>query len=356
MVKPSTLSRSTRLLLESGALSADPVARLVGARDLVLSRALCRFRLYRPPNPLSGALLAKAARAYAEAHAPFADTGVLILRAARSAEIWYWDRSKLSAHAPVGQVSPESVWRAASDGWRIVACAEGFEAQYWEANALIASTWRRQAFAVPQWAAFTLSVDAPVVAPPAEPPAPETLPLVSKSWRARTIRDPLTWRDAEKAGTSVAICGVAVAALFCGQALHAAQITAREQARAATAEQALRADDDAVRALQQRQLIQAFATATAHPPVLAAAVDAHEVLSRFGLRAGTWRASADGVSVIVDAPISEAPVRDIVSAMEETPNLCAAVPEIAGAGRFEVRAMVAAPGRACPEAETRERR
>lgn len=352
MVKQSTLLHSTRLLLESGALSDDGAARLVGARDLVLSRALCRFRRYRSPHALSGSLLAKAARAYAEAHAPFADTGTLILRAANGAEIWYWDRAKLNAHAPVGQISPESAWRVACEGWRVVACVEGYEAQYWEANSLIASTWRRQPFLPQQWSAFILSVDQPKLAAPVEPPDPVALPLTDTSWRKREIKEPLSWLDAEKAGVSVAICATAVAAVFCGQALASGSIAARAHERLTTAEEHLREDREIARALDQRHLIQSYAAMTQHPPLLAAVADAHRVLSRFGLRASTWRASDDGLSVIVDASISDAPVRDIVAAMEEAPSICTAVPEIAGAGRFEIRAAIEAPGTDCaPQAE-----
>ena len=120
MVKQLTLSRSSRLLLESGTLADDAVSRLVGARDLVLSRALCRFRFYRAPQTLTRSQFAQAARVFAEVHAPFADTGTLILRAAAGAGIWYWDRAKLSSFEPVGQISPESVWREPGDGWRVV--------------------------------------------------------------------------------------------------------------------------------------------------------------------------------------------------------------------------------------------
>ena len=57
--------------------------------------------------------------------------------------------------------------------------------------------------------------------------------------------------------------------------------------------------------------------------------------------------SAEGLSLIVDASVSDAPVRDIVAAMEEAPHLCDALPEIAGAGRFEIRANVASAETAC---------
>lgn len=340
MATQSALSRSTRLLLESGALEADTVSRLVGARDLVLSRALCRFRHYRAPQNLSSSQLAKAARVFAEAHAPFANTGMLILRSLNGAGIWYWDRAKLAAHEPVGQASPESVWREAGEGWRVVTCVEGFEAQYWHEQRLLASTWRRQAFTPSQWSAFALSVEAPAEAAPAEPPAPIALPMSDGTWRNKITKEPLGWRDAERAGVTVAICAAAVAALFVGQALHSDQIAKREQARAETIQHTFREDHEIARALEQRRLVNAYATATRHPQVLLAATEAHEVLSRFGLRASTWRASEEGLSVIVDASISDAPVRDIVAAIEEAPHLCNAVPEVAGPGRFEIRATI----------------
>lgn len=341
MATQSTLSRSTRLLLESGALEGDAVSRLVGARDLVLSRALCRFRYYRAPQNLSGSQLAKAARVFAEANAPFANTGMIIQRGANGAGVWYWDKSKFAAHEPVRQVSPESVWREAGDGWRVVTCVEGFEAQYWQDQQLVASTWRRQAFSATQWNAFALSVEAPAIEAPAEPPAPIALPMIDGTWRNKLIKEPLGWRDAEKAGVTIAICAAAVAALFGGQALHSGQIAEREQARAETMAQTFRDDHDIARALEQRRLINAYAAATQHPKVLTAATEAHEVLSRFGLRTSTWRANDEGLSIIVEASISDAPVRDIIAAIEEAPHLCNAVPEIAGVGRFEIRADIA---------------
>ncbi len=340
MVTQSTLSRSTRLLLESGALEADGVSRLVGARDLVLSRALCRFRAYRAPQTLSGSQLAKAARVFAEAHAPFANTGMLLMRSNNGAGIWYWDKSKFTALEPVGQVSPESVWREAGDGWRVVACVEGFEAQYWQDQQLVASTWRRQDFTPTQWNAFALSVEAPVIAAPSEPPSPVTLLLVNRTWRGKLLKEPLGWHDAEKASVTIGICAAAVAALFAGQALHSDQNAHREQDRAEIIDQTFREDRDIARALEQRRIVNAYSAATQRAQVLIAITEAHEVLNQFGLRASTWRASDEGLSVIVDASISDAPVRDIVAAIEATAHLCNAVPEIAGSGRFEIRADV----------------
>lgn len=281
-----------------------------------------------------------AARAFAEAHAPFADSGMLLLRSSAGVEIWYWDRAKFAALPPVRQASPESVWREPGEGWRVAECTEGFEAQYWQDGALIASTWRRQSFAPAQWTAFALSVEAPAIPAPAEPPTPVSLPMSNGAWRDRIVKQPLGWRDVERGAITLAICAAAVAALFTGQALRSGQIASTQSERAAAIEQTLREDRDVARAREHLRLLRDYRSVTNGAPGLLAAAEAHAVLARFGLRASSWRSSADGVSLIVDAPIGEAPVRDIVAAMDEAPHLCDAVPEVAGAGRFEIRAAI----------------
>lgn len=354
MTKQSTSSLSARLLLEGGELALTAAAS--SARDLLLSRALCRFRAFRAAPGLTGGQLTRAARLYAEANAPFADSGMLLLRAPYGASIWYWDRVKLGNSATLKRISPETVWQAPGDGWRIVTCAEGYEAQYWEAGCLLASTWRREPLTPQQWAAFTLSVDAYNTDPPTNPPTPETPALRGVSWRRRVIHPPLGWRDVQNAAVTVTICAAAVAALLSGQALRHAQSARAEQARIEIAEQQLRHDPDLVRARQQITLLQDYARSTPTPVALSAAVETLETLSSFGLQASSWRVEAGAMSAIVDASISEAPVREIVAALEAKPHLCGAAPEIAGEGRFEVRARVVQDGGACDETARRRRR
>ncbi|UPT61153.1 MAG: hypothetical protein M0D54_11855 [Hyphomonadaceae bacterium JAD_PAG50586_4] len=336
-----------RLLLESGAIAKVAVARPLGERALILSRALTRLRIYRAPALLNFSQRAQAARAYAEAHAPFANTGALILRTKRGAEIWYWDRSKLAALEPLGQVSPESVWRTPGEGWRIVRCEEGLEAQYWEAGCLCASTWRRQDFGVQQWRTFVLSVANPAIAAPAEPPPAETLAMTATAWRWRVVASPLTWRDLERACWTLVMCAAAVTALLCGQAMRSSALAERESARVEAAEQTLRSDPELAAAIENYRLINDYARATASTYALIAATEAHEALARFGLRADTWRVSDGQLSVIVDGALGETPVRDVVRAFDEAKHLCAALPEIAGAGRFEIRASVTGPDAPC---------
>ena len=307
------------------------------------------------PQSLSASQRPRAARAFAELHAPFEETGILILRAPAGAEIWYWDKSKLGAQAENMRVSPESVWQEAGDGWRVLACAEGFEAQYWSGEQLMASTWRRGPFTESQWAAFALSVDEPDAPPPTTPPAAISSSLVDTAWRRRVIGQPLGWRDVERAGVSVAICGAALAAFFSAQALRS-DITARgEHARLESIQESFRQDSGLARALEQRRLLREYAAAVEQPPVLRGAAEAHAALAAFDLRARSWRADAEGLNVIVDAPIAESPVREVVVAIEEAPRLCGAVPEIASSGGFEIRARITAPEASCSAAEAERR-
>lgn len=345
MLKLQQPSRSVRLLLESGAIVNAANAH-AGAQAWVLSRALCRFRLYRAPTTIRPSQYSRAARTFAELNAPFEDSGWLILRAPVGAEIWYWDRSKLGSIPKDARVSPEAVWQAPGDGWRIVSCTEGYDAQYWSGKRLVASSWRRGVMTSAQWAAFVLGVGETESPAPAEPPAPVSLSLVDRDWRRRVIGPAPTWRDAERVGGSMAICGAALAAFFVGQALNSEGVARREQSRLAEVQETLRNDDVFRRAMDQSLLVREYNAAVQQPPVLAAAAEAHSALAALGLRASSWRTSDRGLSVVVDA-LGTTPVQEVVDAIEAAEHLCGAVPEIAGAGQFEVRASIADPDGGC---------
>ena len=167
------------LLLESGVVEDmdGAAAHLAPGQTLVLSRAWCRFRLYRAPEGLQPSQIARAARLHAEEHAPFEASGTLLMRTPQGAAIWYWDKARVGAvnprgAAPVGACAPETLYRDVGDGWRILVCVEGLEAQYWEQGGLVASSWRRSAFTREQWAAFVLGVESAGREAPDLPPEP----------------------------------------------------------------------------------------------------------------------------------------------------------------------------------------
>ena len=340
------------LLLESGALHEGEAARATLSRGVVLSRALCRHKPFRAAPGLTRAQVARAARTYAEAHAPFVETGSLVLRTLQGAAIWYWDKAQLAtlgAGSAGDKVSPESVWRTGGDGWRILACAEGFEAQYWEDGGLIASSWRREPFTREQWAAFVLGIESFERAPPDDPPAPQRVPMDDASWRRAQIKAPLGWRDLELGALSAGLCAVALAAMFAGQALRhdgGARAAARQaDAIAARARQ----DANIARAHERAILLNEYAGSFADANALAAIGDAFTVLGRFGVQAQSWSADRQRLSLAIASAITETPVREIVAALEETPTLCSVTPELAGAeSGFELRNNRARCGRPVP--------
>ncbi len=359
-LKQPKASQSMRALLENGTLvGADGDTLPAGA--LLLSRALCRFSLYRASPGLSRAHIARAARTHAEANAPFAETGALVLRSPHGAEIWYWDKAQVSigvSPKALRTLAPESLFRGAGEGWRILACVEGFEAQYWQEGGLVASTWRRRAFTREQWIAFAMGVEAAAHEPPDAPPAPTSTQVLTRAhWQGREIKPPLTWRDAETAATSFALCLSGLAAFFVGQGLHF-EDDRRAIAREAVAiEESIASNPALQRAREHAALLRAFNAANAGADALAAAVDALVVFKQFGVEAESWRADQAGFHATLSASISEIPLRDVVAALEATPLLCGVEPNLSSReGALELTAALETTGARCAADGIRGRR
>lgn len=351
----NSLGTRPRLLLESGAVDGDEVRG--GASGVVLSRALCRFKSFRAAPGLNRDQLRRAARTFAEANAPFAESGWRVLATARGAAIWYWDKAQLATLGAGGAraISPESVWWAPGEGWRIVACAEGCEAQFQEAGGLVASTWRREPFTRAQWTAFVLSVEAFDKAPPDEPPAPIALPLSDGSWLKTELKAPLGWRDLEIGAVSVALCAGALAAFFAGQALRHGSSARAESAQALALDARMREDRAIVRVRERADLIRDYAAIAGGAEVLDGVADAFGVFSTFQLTPRSWSADRDHIEAVFATPTGEVSVREIVLALEASPHLCAVTPELAGADGVEIRAAIGAEVDCAPIANGGER-
>ena len=339
------------LLLENGAYvndSGENVSWSPG-KPLLISRALCQYRFFQPGLQLKPAQAARAARAWAEAHAPFATTGTLLLRTRNGAiGAWFWDTAHTGG-AAAARVAPESLHRAAGDDWRVVACAEGFEAQRWSEGVLLASTWRRAPFTREQWLAFVLGTEAPEGDAPDDPPAPQALPLLADtSWRRARIGPPLSWRDAEKVGGSVALVGCCLAAFFVGQALRSASIASADTHAAASIAVRLARDHDAQRTREYESVLGDYNGVTQDTDVLAAATDAFQVYTQFGLQVTSWRANAHEVHASIAGSLPQIPLHDVIQALEAKPTLCNVTPIFPRAQEgIEISAHVAAPGGRC---------
>jgi hypothetical protein len=338
------------MLLESDQIAGGGLGKRAAGGVLIISRALCRYRHFRTPAGLSSRQIANAAATFSQAHAPYEQTGSLTFRTPLGVGVWFWDQARIAAacggDAPRAIV-PESLLRGAGEGWRVLACEEGFEAQYWEAGALVASTWRRGPFGREYWNAFALGIETPATEPPDALPAATETPLrKGANWRRNRIGAPLNWRDAENALFTLCVCALALAAFFAGQALHR-QTAAAADLRASAAMEA-QMDQDAThqRVREHLALLRAYHGANSGPDVLGAASEATATLAGFGITPLSWRADAEGLSIAAPGSVNDLPVREIVTALEALESLCNVEPSFA-AEEVTFRAVLAGPRRAC---------
>ncbi len=148
---------------------------------VLLARDLTTFSRFETSG-LPRSRRRQAARLHARAASPYLDGASLLVPSGSDFGVWWWDAERVSAlvqarwAAARPSIRPETLAQPPALDWRIVALAEGYEAQYWRDGTLKASAWRRDRFDAPAWSAFARAQrevdDAPV-----SPPPPQRLPL-----------------------------------------------------------------------------------------------------------------------------------------------------------------------------------
>lgn len=144
----------------------------------MLTRGLCRFGRF----DLASVSVAKrhgALRLRLAGWAPFADAAYAVIWADGLATVWCWDATRLRERLAVHgrrpdqfvAVLPETVLQAPlAEGLRLVRCLEGFDAQHWQASALVDSRWWPALPSAVEWLGFLracgLASDAQTPLPP----------------------------------------------------------------------------------------------------------------------------------------------------------------------------------------------
>lgn len=323
----------------------------------MLSRGACRFGFMPAPAGLSVSQADRAARIYAETHAPFAAADHVVVRQVEGYGIWWWDAEQVRAIAPqwrydAQRISPETLLQPPGDGWRHVACLDGFEAQHWLHTALTHSTWRRRPFTRDQWAAFVQAVEGSPHAPPEEVPAAERLELLTDlSWRRRSVRASQAGPQLERlVWAAVAAC-VLIAASFLGQGIRATADTLSMKARLAELESAGGAAplDQLVRA--DLATLQSLAEIQDKPNPLVVAAELHRILASLGLQASSW--ATDQSRLRAEVPLGNGlPVAEVATALEASPLIQEVVPQFDVAKNLAVFHAAVTSVRAPLEAET----
>ena len=183
---------------------------------VVLAREKCLFEYFPVVAGLKARSAVTAARLHADTAAPYQRSGALITHKGQGFGIWWWDAQwvaeRLAAAGldPLSKVVPETMVRAAGEGWRIVRASPGYEAQLWRQGFLIADQWRRTAFDAAGWQDFVRVQPDQTGADSAVLMAQEA-PFTLQSPYRRTVLT--SWTSERKTQFAVA---AAIAVLICG--------------------------------------------------------------------------------------------------------------------------------------------
>jgi hypothetical protein len=148
----------------------------LGARQWVLPRAFCLFRMIRVDTIPQGDLR-NAIDLQIMEWSPYVETGQYVVQVGKRVLVWIWDQKKhvLEAEkqgAVTVPVIPETLLRPpeTADGVCLVACLIGCEGQIWEDGAISASHWWAEPPSAEQWFQFLLRNDeSPADLPPVRP-------------------------------------------------------------------------------------------------------------------------------------------------------------------------------------------
>jgi hypothetical protein len=201
-----------------------------GRRFWVLSRTLCRYRVFPlMEDSNAGKRLAAIDLKIAE-WSPWAETARLVHEDGRRIGVWIWDRAGVEAQiAAAGldprkvTVTPETAMQPrGTDGLRHVKTLDGSEGQYWVDGLLMASRWWPEPPPADEWVRFQRAAGVPPEAALDQAGPPQTLADLPRPWLSGS-----TFRSADPIGRrllpaywALAAGYVLLIALFIGQSIH----------------------------------------------------------------------------------------------------------------------------------------
>jgi hypothetical protein len=328
--RPILNLRADGSLVDSGASVFSLDARPL----VVVARALCQFQSIPLPEGLKGGKAVKAAVLVGQASQPFADTGSFVARFGDSFRAWNWDNARIESVTLEGdalgrvEAIPESATQPMGDGWRIVACEQGYDAQFWDGGAPVALQWRPTPFDRASWFAFARSC-ASDTAFPDEPPSPiRPMPRYQGGVLTKRVGQPLEFDPILIAGTAAATLLTTSIAYDAARLYRVdqelAKVTAALAARKTTSEAIRSAGDDIANA---RRDIGAFNEVARAPQPLQLMAIISQQSSLGGAKLKRW-ALADGrLQAVFDLPPKET-VTTLVQTLETLPDFSNVAAEV----------------------------
>lgn len=290
------LSPGIEILAADGCFTA--VEGRSSARPVILlARDLCAFE-HRKSGGRNRSSAVAEARLHAQRAAPFLNPASLVRRQGAGVSIWWWDRD-LVGHwlserfGDAGlRVLPLSLVQPAGDGWRIVGLDRGYEAQFWEQGALVASAWSLEPYDRKTWPAFTRLQRGAVALQ--DPPAPVRLPIAGARLRAAGMPD-LESRDILRGAVAAGAAGLLLTSVFSlGQGVRLDNET---RALAAASPVTVPGRPLGAGEAAGRQRLQAYRSLVQRPEPLPALAVALGVADQYGARPTAYAADLERVSL-----------------------------------------------------------
>jgi hypothetical protein len=133
----------------------------------IVSRGLCRCTAIDLP-PVSRNKQMSAVALQLRQLSPFATTGAFVVAGDDRATAWYWDDADVHHAAACVDMNADDLWIVPEalmlprgpDGVRLLACADGFEAQRWLGGVLVASQWWPREPTAADWSLFARQLGA----------------------------------------------------------------------------------------------------------------------------------------------------------------------------------------------------
>lgn len=317
---------------------------------VLLARDLCTFSFFETAA-LPRSRRAQAARLYARTASPYLMSFSNLVKVGADYGVWWWDleraASLIEAAIPGAKprFRPETLAQPSTVGWRNVKLEDGFEAQLWRDNGLVASVWSRVRFDPASWSAFTrLQRAAPEAG--AAPPLAQTLPIASDS-EALSLRPPeLTREQAIAIAVATAPIALVTASLFlAGQTLAISRQTDALRQETLEIQEATPRTTTVTAVEYDRQKLQAYRKVEAGTNPLSAAGAAIGIVAIHDLTPTAIDAGEDTLSLTL--PYSSVQkASDLVAEFEESGYFFDIQPRTNAANQtviFEMKVREAAP-------------
>ena len=284
-----------------------------GRRLWVLSRALCRYRVFPLLDDSSPSKRLAAIDLKVSEWSPYGETARVVHEDGKRAGVWIWDRQAVNAHIQAAGLRPERVTvlpetamqPRGTDGLRHVKAFDGSEGQYWVNGLLVASRWWPEPPADAEWIRFQRAAGVPPEAALEHAGMPEQLVELPRPWvTGNTFRSGAAAQQRLlPAYGAMAAAAILLIGIYIGQSIgdgvalgqiddDVAQGTAAAQPRAAERNEAHAALDAVSR-------LQALAP---YPGQLELWVKVSDVLPRNGTKVTEWNFQTGQLDFTVSSP------------------------------------------------------